>query len=136
MQTAHQQGILVLLQNLDPAYTSAEVEVIVLYFKGLFFFYIFVLAARLHSVLCQMNTYNGWYLFSFFFVSTLPVQLSSCMYFFENIFQPSQQSSVLCFRILSGMALRNLVQQGWYNARQFLAHILVWGKKRKDQSLQ
>lgn len=59
MQTAHQQGTLVLLQNLDPAYTSAEVEVIVLYFKGLFFFYIFVLAARLHSVLCQMNTYNG-----------------------------------------------------------------------------
>lgn len=59
MQTAHQQGTLVLLQNLDPAYTSAEVEVIVLYFKGLFFFYIFVLAAWLHSVLCQMNTYNG-----------------------------------------------------------------------------
>lgn len=29
MQTAHQQGTLVLLQNLDPAYTSAEVEDIV-----------------------------------------------------------------------------------------------------------
>ncbi|KAM1365098.1 hypothetical protein ACFX2F_043563 [Malus domestica] len=29
MQTAHEQGTLVLLQNLDPAYTSAQVEVIV-----------------------------------------------------------------------------------------------------------
>ncbi|CAN6583426.1 unnamed protein product [Malus baccata var. baccata] len=26
MQTAHEQGTLVLLQNLDPAYTSAQVE--------------------------------------------------------------------------------------------------------------
>lgn len=29
MQTAHEQGTLVLLQNLDPAFTSAEVEVII-----------------------------------------------------------------------------------------------------------
>ena len=30
MQTAHEQGTLVLLQNLDPSYTSAEVEVILI----------------------------------------------------------------------------------------------------------
>ncbi|KAJ6361465.1 hypothetical protein OIU78_001989 [Salix suchowensis] len=29
MQTAHEQGTLVLLQNLDPSYTSAEVEDII-----------------------------------------------------------------------------------------------------------
>jgi hypothetical protein len=36
MQTAHEQGTLVLLQNLDPSYTSAEVEVILI-LKFIFF---------------------------------------------------------------------------------------------------
>jgi hypothetical protein len=47
MQTAHEQGTLVLLQNLDPSYTSAEVEVILIleyiFFTSFMLFHSFVL---------------------------------------------------------------------------------------------
>lgn len=38
MQTAHEHGTLVLLQNLEPSYTSAEVEVILILEHGFFNF--------------------------------------------------------------------------------------------------
>jgi hypothetical protein len=43
MKTANEQGTLVLLQNLDPAYTSAEVEV-VLILELCFFYRLYVLS--------------------------------------------------------------------------------------------
>lgn len=55
MKTANEQGTLVLLQNLDPTYTSAEVEVLLILelwlFIYLFIVYMFLLDLILTSVL-------------------------------------------------------------------------------------
>ena len=53
MKTANEQGTLVLLQNLDPTYTSAEVEVLLILELWLFIYlvYMFLLDLIMISVL-------------------------------------------------------------------------------------
>jgi hypothetical protein len=50
MKTAYEQGTLVLLQNLNPAYTSAEVEVLLILKLRFFTGYMFLLG--LIMILC------------------------------------------------------------------------------------
>lgn len=73
MKTANEQGTLVLLQNLDPTYTSAEVEVLLILELWLFIYSLYVLAGFNFDICAWFyNPYTKVYLLMQFTFKTFP----------------------------------------------------------------